>query len=488
MYMKKKLLLVFLAALAGFAALLPPQKAWCRVWQEGGEWVVNDAEGFAPIRSGNTNEARREATLAAHRDALEKALGAVVTGVTEMQNYEVIRDKVFSQAQGIVRNFDIISEKVDDGTLIIVGVCRVAEAALDGVLGPAVLDAIGNPRVMILIDEQIGERAPFLSTTEGMVIAVFERAGYQLVNPDQARALLNIDLSSAYNDPSLIMDAARTLNADVVILGQAYGSTFTPEGIVLQGGQRLWGVRSTVHLKAALTKTAYQLGSQVIEKRERGQTEEDGAIRGFRAAAPEAASSIVHKVAYALISGSSGGIPGMTVKIKISGVSFRRSESILEELRELAGISGGVYDRGLNNGLFEVDVISERSVRNVASFLSESGINVRGIDGQIIDAEVSEVPAASSPGEPARTGVTVRITDVPSFREAGAIEDALQGMIGRGEIEAEYRDRVLEIKIISDKTGREIAFFLSENGIEITGSTAQKVEGKVSGTRRTGLW
>ena len=484
--MKKKLFILFLAALIGFTAL-PRQKAWGSVRQEGDTWIVSNAEGFAPIINGNRNAARDEARRSAHRDALEKALGAVVTGITEMQNFEVVRDKVFSQTQGLVRRFDIVHEKVEDDMLTIVGTARVAVAALDGVLGPAVLDAIGNPRVMALIDERVGDHTPFLSTTEGMVLGVFEKAGYLLVNPDQARALLNIDPSVAYNDPSALMDAARTLNADVIILGRAYGSAFTQQRI---SGQRIFGVRSTVQLKAVLTKTAYQLGSQVIEKRTQGFSVEDGVIKGFQAAGPEAASSIVHKVAYALVSGSIGGVPGMTVKVRISGVSFTKSESILEGLRGLAGSSGGVYERGFSDGVFEVDVVSERTLRNVASFLSESGINVKGIDGQIINGEVGEAPAASSPGEPAQTGVTVtvKITDVPSFREASAIEDSLREMIGQGEIETGYRDGVLEVKIISDKTGREIASFLSENDIEITGSTAQSIEGKVSGTRRTGLW
>ena len=473
--MKKKFLLAFLAALISVGVFSQAQTAWGRVTQEGDAWVVNDAEGFAPVKDGNVNAAREEARRMAYRDALEKALGAVVTGVTEMQNYEVVRDKVFSQTQGIVRKFDVVHEKVEDDMLVLVGVCRVAVAALDGVLGPAVLDALGNPRVMVLTDERIGDHRPFLSTTDGAVLGVFEKAGYLLVDPDQARALLNINPDVAYDDPAQLMDAARTLNADVIILGRAYGSAFAQERV---GGRNIFGVRTTVQLKAVLTKTAYQLGSQVVERRERGFSLEDGAIKGFQAAAPEAALSIVHKVAYSMVSGSSGGVPGMTVKVRISGVSFTKSESILEGLRELAGSSGGVYDRGLNNGLFEVDVVSEKNVRNVASFLSESGINVQGIDGQIISAEAG---SDSSSAPQAGATVTVTITDVPSFRDAGAIEDALREMVGQGEIKSEYKDRILELTIDSDKTARQIASFLSENGIEVTGAAAQKVEGKVEG-------
>jgi len=452
-----------------------------------GDLITVEAEGFAPIKDGNKNAARDEARRDAYRDALEKALGALVTGVTEMENYMVVRDKVFSQTQGIVKKFDIVREKAgEDGIFHMTAICQVGYAALDGVLGPAVIDAIGNPRVMVLIDERIGERRPFLSATEGSVLGVFEKAGYLLVDPDQSRALLNIDPEIAYNDPTKLMDTARTLNADVIIVGKAYGTQIS--GPVRRSGINIYGTRSTVQLKAVMTKSAYMLGSQVMEEIMQGVSVEDSVINGFKGgvkdisgkilkgAAPEAARSIVHKVAYALV-GSGPGMPGMTVKARISGVSYKKSESILEGLREFAGKSGGVYERSYINELLEVDVVSEKNVRGVASFLSESGINVNNIDGQIIYGEVNETSTFSS--GPPQVGVTVRITNVSSFKEAGAIEDDLLVMIGEGEIEAGYEDNVLELNIISGKTGREIASFLSEKGIEITKSAAQSVEGKM---------
>ncbi|MCL2767520.1 MAG: hypothetical protein FWE49_02165, partial [Synergistaceae bacterium] len=242
------------------------------------------------------------------------------------------------------------------------------------------------------------DRKPFLSTTEGSVLSVFEKAGYLLVDPDQSRALLNIDPEDAYRDPAQLMDAARTLNADVIIVGRAYASRIS--GPIRIAGQNLYGVRSTVQLKAVLTKTAYMLGSQEIEEITQGLSEEDAAIRAFKGgfkdsrgrdvkgAAPEAARSIVHKVAYSMVSGSGGGVPGITVKVKITGVSFKESEDILEWLRDLAGSSGGVYERGYSRGVLEVDVVSEKNVRGVASFLSDKGVNISNIDGNIIEGEI----------------------------------------------------------------------------------------------------
>ena len=475
---KKHSGIIFFLLCLVWVGLACPFPAKAGVTQDGDVYTVSDAAGYAPIRDGNKNQARDEAKLEAYRDALEKALGAVITGVTEMENYAVVRDKVFSQTTGIVKSLDIVREWEEDGLLLIEAICKVSVAALDGVLGPAVLDAIGHPRIMVLIDERIGDKTPFISFTEAEALRIFEKAGYLLVDPDQARALISIDPASAYDDPAKIMDAARTLRADVIILGRAYAAAFQTgrvEGITMHG------VSGTVQLKAVLTKTAYSITSQTVEAstgRTPALSVETGAERCFKEATPKAAATVVNKIAYALVSGATG-IPGGTVNVRITGVTFAISESILDGLGGLAGRSGGVYDRGLNNGLFEIDVVSENSVRTVASFLSESGINITGIDGQIIYGEMDEgrvfMPKSSQSGET----VTIRITDVPSFKEAGEIEEALAAFIGQGEIDTGYKDKVLEVKITSEKNRREIASFLSEKGIEITGSTGESIEGKM---------
>jgi hypothetical protein len=398
--MKNKILPVFAAMLVFSVLLSSPQSASAGVRQEGGMFIVDDAEGYAPIKNGNKNAAREEAKREAYRDALEKALGAVVTGVTEMENYAVVRDKVFSQSTGIVKAFDITREwEDDDGVFYLTAICKVGVTALDGVLGPAVIDAIGNPRIMILIDERVGDKKPHISFTEGETLRIFEKAGYLIVDPDQARALMSIDPASAYDDPAKLMDAARTLRADVIILGKAYSSAFQSGKVE---GITMYGMKGTVQLKAVLTKSAYQISSKTVEQ-STGKTPalsmETGANRCFKAAAAIAANEIVHKIAYSLISGSAGGIPGVTVNIKISDISFKEVEAIEEALRELAGKSGSVYEREYKDGILEVDVVSEKTARDIASFLSERGIEIEGVTAQTISAKNSAVSKEAEKSE-----------------------------------------------------------------------------------------
>ena len=205
--------LILLALTAG----LVPDEAWAAKKAApkpaAGKFITVEAEGYAPIVDGAKNKAREDAKRSVMREALEKALGAYVTGITEMKNFEVVKDKVFSQSQGIVKRMDIQREWEDsDGLLHLSAVCDVAEAALDGVLGPAVIDALGNPRIMVLLDERIGDKPSFLSTAESEVLRVFEKAGYLLVDATQAGTLKDIDLAAARSadDPEKLREIAIT--------------------------------------------------------------------------------------------------------------------------------------------------------------------------------------------------------------------------------------------------------------------------------------
>ena len=368
---------LFATIFFGTAALAAP------VQQAGGELIEVEAEGFAPVKDGQKNEAREAAKRSAYRDALETALGAYVQGITKMENFQVVSDKVFSQTQGIVKDFDVLREWVDDDILYISAKCGVSVAALDGVLGPATIDALGNPRIMVLIDERVGDKQSFLSVTEGELLRVFEKAGYLIVDPTQAGILKDIDLQAARvsGDSEELRDIARSFNADVLITGKAYSRTLSSQVV---SGVRIFGVASTVQLRAVLANSAYQLGSDMIEEKAKGTSAEDGAVKSFKPAAAKAGASIVHKVAYAMISGSAGGIPGRTIKIKVADISFKDVRTLKEALEGIEGVTG-VYQRLYRNKNLEMDIVSDKTAEELATILLDHGVDIEDITGATVE-------------------------------------------------------------------------------------------------------
>ncbi|MBQ7578330.1 MAG: hypothetical protein IJT21_08705 [Synergistaceae bacterium] len=474
----KKFFAFLIASLVLIACAVP---AFAKVTAKDGYYIVDDAEGYAPVRNGQKKAARDEAMRMAYRDALEKAIGACVTGVTEMENFAVTRDKVFSKASGLVKNFKVISEKVDkDGVLNIIGTCRVEEKALDGVLGPDVIAMLGNPRIMILVDEKIEGSTPFISTTEGELLRVFERAGYLLVDPEQAKTLLHLDPAQAFDDPLRLTEAAKTLRADIIIVARASAERFADQRI---HGIRLFGVGGKVQIKAVLTQTAYQVSSKNVSAttgKKPAQTVAGGAERCFKQAASIAADQLVYKIAYNMASAGSS-LGGITVNIKIAGAAFKDVEEIEEKLRELAGKSGEVFERSYNDNLLEVDIVSQNTARKVASFLSNMGVEIESLTQQTINGRVKKSLERQSKPEPAPISekfIKVVISDVDSFSDAGKIEDFLKDF---GEIETGYKSKKLTLTIkTSSSTAREIAAKLSDNGVEIEALSNDSIEGRLT--------
>ncbi|MBQ7733491.1 MAG: hypothetical protein IJT58_05685 [Synergistaceae bacterium] len=458
-----------------------PSSVSAKVTRQGGMYIVDDAEGYAPIRNNQKKTAYSEARNMAYRDALEKALGACVTGITEMENFAVTRDKVFSKSSGLIKDFRILSENIDeDGVLTIKASCKVSEKSLDGVLGPEVISMLGNPRIMLIVDEKVGGQTPFMSTTEGVLQKIFENAGYLLVDPEQARTLLHLDPSRAFDDPETLSQAAKTLKADIIVAARASAGAFASHKI---HGIRLYGVSGTVQLKAVLTKTAYQISSKTASAstgKRPAQTVGGGAAACFNSAAKSAADEIVYKIAYNLASAGSA-LGGITVNIKIEGASFKDVERIEEGLRTLAGRTGELFERNYSDNMLELDMVSENTARKIASFLSDNNnLEVTGLTQQTITARVKAQGRTHDANDGTRS-ITVTVSGIESFRQAGSIEDSLREEAGEeSEIETTYQSKTLTLEVKSRLSARDIAALLSDKDIEID----EVSQGKVSGHHR----
>ncbi|MDR1514788.1 MAG: hypothetical protein LBS45_03760 [Synergistaceae bacterium] len=341
-----------------------------------GEIVVNEAVG--------TGTSRKAAEDDAKRSAIEQGIGAFIDGYTEMKDYQVVTDKVFSKAQGIIKKFEVLNERKDaDGLITIEARAVVSAAALDGVLGPAAIDMLGNPRVLIIIDERVAEKQPFMYTSEGQVERVFQNSGLHIVDKAQSDVLSDVQLNEArkkQNDEELLR-IARNFKADVLVSGKAYAGSFVS---VKAGGHPVYSGRASVQLKAVLTNTAQQIAfntSEADQKITRGTTEEDAAVKGFQICASQGAKKMVNSIAYSMF----GSLGAPTYRIKIAGIPFDAVFELIESLETLDGVKS-VYQRSYDNGTLELDVVSEMDANALARWLSKNGSSISRVSQQTIDA------------------------------------------------------------------------------------------------------
>ena len=343
---------------------------------------------------------------------------------------------------------------------------------------------------MIIFDEKIGGKLQSVSIAQKETQRLFEKAGYNIVTPEQARPIVSVDISKVFNDPTVLYEVARTLRADAIILGKSNAGAFANQKYL---GVNLYGVSGSVQLKAIVTQNSYEISSQQFSsstgKKPAGSLGE-GANRCLTSSASKAAEDILYKVAYA-IALSSSNTNEITINIKIANILFNDVEKIEKQLRELAGQNGEMFERAYKDNMLEIVFTSNKNAREVALFLSERGFTVKALTNWSINADMftDKKPEFI----PQDRLITVTILEVPSFKKSGELENLLSNFVRslNGKIISQYQDNKLNLAVqISNEVdagefSKKIASFLEENGIEIEGASPSFVNGNLKKEEET---
>jgi hypothetical protein len=366
--MRRSIRNLFVIALAAIVFCLPARAAT----QTGDDITVNNVVGVGSTRDAAVNDARRA--------AIEQGIGAFIDAFTSVKDFAVVTDKVFSTAQGIIKNFDILDERKDnDGMFVVEARAVVAAAALDAVLGPVTIDMLGNPRIMVIVDERIADKEQFIFTSEGEVERVFQNSGLHIVDKSQADINTDINLNEARERQNVeeLLRISRNFQADILVSGKALAGSFVS---IKRGGHPIFSGRASIQLKAVLTNTAQQVDFQTVDADQNftlGTTAEDAAIKGFKHCAPIAAKAMVNRIAYSMF----GSLGAPTYRIQITGIPFKEVRVLKEALESMDEVTS-VYQRSYRSNTLELDVVSEMDANALAEWLYDKGVDVGDVSSQ----------------------------------------------------------------------------------------------------------
>jgi hypothetical protein len=195
------------------------------------------AEGVGVVIGGDRAIARDQAINDALRKAVEQAVGTMVSSETMVQNFQTLSDRIYTQTQGYIQNYRILSENPgpDVHQVTIQATVALGELEKDLQALGFLLGQVGKPRIMILIAEQNIGRQSYtywwgtqraeqadLSIAENTIMDRFREKGFDLVD-HQAQAQ-NIKVPPALQLVELNDRAAITLgkqvDAEIVIVGK----------------------------------------------------------------------------------------------------------------------------------------------------------------------------------------------------------------------------------------------------------------------------
>lgn len=459
--------------------------AYPSVRTQNGNYYIDDAQGSAQI-TGDTSSAREEARRTAYGDAVEQLISSLIPGIQEKASYRVILDKVLSPATGMVKNFRISSENVYDGVLTVTGSCSISEKSFDGLLGPQIISLLGNPRVMAVVDQPANkDKKPSVSPYEPQLKGIFEKAGYSTVDANQARTQFNLDLSNSYEDTTKLMAAARALRADIIIIAKTASSAAKRSAY----GQTWYVSSGSAQVKALQARTSDSLGTSSLQ---RGSQESKSSSAGgiISSSINKAADEIIYKIAYAMASDQpSGGI--VRVNVKITEASFNYIQRIGGIFRSWVGSAGDIFDRGFENGVIELDVVSTKTAKDIAAFLSGYA-EIQALTAQEVYARAGVIRDDTGPVVQANTvKIAITVDNIRNHKDAQELENELKKFIGSaGKVENSYADPTASLTVTYTegapgmRTAQEISSFLQEQSINIDSVS----DNTIKGWKRGWLW
>jgi len=364
MFRISKIMLLVLALLAVAPA------AWSQ------ETKTVTAEGVAAIQGGAKDMARDAALEDAQKRAVEQAIGILIDSQTQVENYQLISDKILSQTKGYITRYNIAGETVEDTLLRVRINAEVSLGRLtDDLSGIGILlGQMHKPRTMIMIAEQnIGHewyawwwgyhgQQTDMGVVENTFIDAFTQKGFEFIDHDAAEK--NIKVTAAYKVQDLTPDQARTLgnqaDAEVVIVGKAVAKLYGDIG----GGMK--SVQADLSARAIRTDTGQVLASATTHGAAVHITDETAGIEALKKAAKAAADQMADKI-LAVYSREAGGTK--SVNITVTGLNKTQFVKFKDVLKNQVRSIKDLHERSFSGNTAKISVDCKGSAQSLSDEL-----------------------------------------------------------------------------------------------------------------------
>jgi hypothetical protein len=260
------------------------------------------ASGLAAILSGDLARAYKDAERAALREAVEQAVGTLVTGQTRVRSFSVIQDEILTRTEGYVERFSVLGRRrLDPRTcevtieaVVRLGALHRSLAALD-----LLVDVVGNPRLMCLGRERRAGQPP----VEGGVAAALTRIlGQASTRLTLVAPVTGGEQEAAFGDLSAAAALGARHGADVVVRAEAAVQPIPEAKVPFSDGVTLGqlGIHSRsaqVKLDALWSDSGEVFASLAVTERAAALTPEAAAEKAVRLGTERLAGQFVQRLA-----------------------------------------------------------------------------------------------------------------------------------------------------------------------------------------------
>jgi len=327
---------------------------------------------------------KEDAIRQAQRAAVEQAVGVFIKTETEVENFEVKKDKIMSRTQGYVTRFSVLKEQAtpDDFSVTIQAVISLDKIKDDLLAMKILLDSMERPKVMILIEEDyVGMDDIGMKLAETEISSLLGAKGFDLVDQAQVEKIKSLDQArqALAGNMAAAQSLGLNLGAQYVVLGKAVvqdiGEAFPGTGMK--------SLQASMQLKILQTQSGLVLGSVI----KNGIAAHISPLTGATKALQIAAQKVVDEYAVDAITDSfqdylNNGAP---LKLHITGVdSFRHYKKVASAVDMLERVMSSKKE-GWNKagGILILDLRFKGTSEELAEMLD--GLELEGNLLEVVD-------------------------------------------------------------------------------------------------------
>ncbi|MCR5439419.1 MAG: hypothetical protein K6F01_08330 [Selenomonas sp.] len=325
----------------------------------------------------------RSALRQALRQAIEQQVGVMVDSRSYVQNYRLINDRIYTQADGYIKSYEILERTKDNGIYKVKVRADVSEQKLSAALGSyaqkkAVVGAnMQDPRVGVVAMDQQGTRYAAL---ENAVMEGLGAQGYtRIVDIDQLDKSKQKQLQAAAlsGDKSMIKTLTCQFSLDYLVtvsVDKAVGSMadYAP----VPGFENLKKANVTVSVRMLNVNNGEVIYAGVFK----GKSERRGP-NAVNEAITEAAKGIPEAIGTAALNKAAN--PEQHLQLIITDNKLGNISEATATLRELSGV-GNVFVRSSSFGNMIVDIDFNGTAHDFATVLEGNGWKVLAMGAEYI--------------------------------------------------------------------------------------------------------
>jgi len=311
----------------------------------------------------------------AFRTAIENAVGVQVSSNTIVKNAQILVDEIYTYSEGFIEDYEITNETTMADSLELEVKAWVQEGRLNKALFLNGLDVtkiyswIGEPRVLIVMQEYIDGKPSTLQLTQTKLEGTFLEKGIKIFHERQLNRIKLRDKQLAFDDVQQAVTLGQRLGAEIVLSGKCQAN-FSRE---VQIGQfKMIFYSANLHIRAYNTSTGEILlsANYAVDKKV------DTSAMGKFDAATNAITSTINasktNILYKIVRNWYDAFSKPAIyQVIVKNIDYNRLAELKLKLRTFEGVRK-VFERSYFNRLAQLEINYEGLQDQLANDLLNS--------------------------------------------------------------------------------------------------------------------